>query len=274
MTDPTHADIDATDTPKEIWYSSDQTRLFAVELGGGHPILFLHGGLADHRACLLRLRPLAESFRIITPDVRGSGRSLHAGALSWDQLADDVAALMDHLGLDRAVVGGISAGSGAALRFALRHPARMVGLVLVSPVYAGAQRGPTEPQRAAKRAMQELGQRAVSEGIQVLYPLYEQLPPTIRELALEMASGFDAPSVAATTRFLASGSEPFDVVTELASIAVPTLLVPGNDPEHPPEVAALYADHIPERVVTQASIGEVGALVEGFCRRLPWTTDG
>src|SRR4051794_21122708 len=106
----------------EIWFDNDGVRLFAVACGRGRPIILLHGGLANHLACLRFAAPLAERFQIIAPDVRSSGRSVCPGPLSWDQIADDVAALVRHLGVPRAVVGGISSGAAGAVRTALRHP--------------------------------------------------------------------------------------------------------------------------------------------------------
>lgn len=71
---PTHAQ-------REIWFeSNDGVRLFAHEAGADGPaILFVHGGLADHRAALFRVGALATSHRLVLPDLRGSGRSIHAG---------------------------------------------------------------------------------------------------------------------------------------------------------------------------------------------------
>ncbi|MEO7036798.1 MAG: alpha/beta hydrolase [Polyangiaceae bacterium] len=125
---------------REFWFEADGARLFAVEVGDGHPVVFVHGGLADHRAALFGVGQLAGTHRIVTPDVRGSGRSVYAGDLSWDRLADDLAALLKHLGTERAVVGGTSTGSAVALRFALRHPRLLQGLILMSPIYPGADR--------------------------------------------------------------------------------------------------------------------------------------
>ena len=106
----------------ELWFERDGGQLFAVETGQGPPIVMLHGGMASHVACLPLVAPLASRYRILTPDLRGSGMSWYGGPLTFDQLADDVEALLDHIGADRAVVGGVSAGSGVALRFALRFP--------------------------------------------------------------------------------------------------------------------------------------------------------
>jgi hypothetical protein len=80
--------------------------------------------------------------------------------------------------------------------------------------------------------------------------------------------GFDAASVAATTRFLASGAQPFATLQQLAAITVPVLLVPGTDPEHPAELAALYAQHLRTHVIVEPSSAELGEPIDRFCRSL------
>jgi pimeloyl-ACP methyl ester carboxylesterase len=253
---------------REVWFESGGTRLYAVEVGRGEPLVFLHGGLADHRSTLLRLGALATTHRVVAPDLRGSGRSIHSGALSWDQLADDVFALLEHLGCERAVIGGTSMGSAVALRFALRHPRETLGLVLISPVYPGHDRGLAEAAAAAMRAMDVAGQRALREGLAALHPLYERLPEPIRARAIEMMASFDPASVAATTRFLASGAQPIGSVEELASIAAPVLLVPGMDAEHPAELADLYARQLRRAVIVDATSPDVLERIREHCRDL------
>jgi len=224
----------------EITFDSAGTRLFAYEAGEGTPVILLHGGLANHLAVWRFAEPLAARCRVIAPDVRASGRSHFGGELSWDLLADDVAALVRHLGLPRAAIGGISSGAGAAVRAALRHPEVVSQLIVLTPAFAGGDVGLTPAQRAAMDAMDAAGRRAVAEGVQVLFPLADTLPPPLRERARAMFATYDAASVAATTRFLASGAQPFATAAELAAITAPTLVVPGGDPTHPPEVAELY----------------------------------
>jgi pimeloyl-ACP methyl ester carboxylesterase len=210
---------------------------------------------------------LGTSCRVLAPDLRASGRSVYAGALDWELLADDVNALLDHVGLERAVVGGTSMGTAVALSFALRYPARTAGLLLVSPLYAGDEHGLTERQRAAMRAMDDAGRRALAHGIEALLPLYGELPPELRERAVAMARGFEPASVAATTRFLASGKQPFVAASALHAIDVPVLLVPGADPEHPAEVAELYARHLPRVTVVAASAPDLAERLASFCAR-------
>jgi 3-oxoadipate enol-lactonase len=250
----------------EIWFESAGTNLYAIEQGRGRPILALHGGLADHRAALAYAGPLAASYRLITPDLRGAGRSRDAGPLSWDRLADDLAALLDHLGLARAVVAGTSAGSGVALRFGLRHPDRVAGLIILSPVFPGSWRELDEAPRSAMARMDAYAQQALAEGdVRVLAPLYEALPEAIRARALAMLAGFDVASVAATTRLLSS-TQPFDTLEQLQAIQAPTLVVPGCDPQHPAEIATLYARWLPRVRVIEAEGEQLGAAIDGFCR--------
>ncbi len=99
--------------------------------------------------CQLFSGPLETSFRVITPDLRGAGKSVFGANLSWDVLADDVAALAAALGVARAVVCGVSFGAGCAVRVALRHPALVMRLVLLHPAYGGAELGLCAAQRAA-----------------------------------------------------------------------------------------------------------------------------
>ncbi len=250
---------------REFWFeATDGTRLFAVEDGSGTAIVMLHGAMADHRASLPMIAPLASRFRVAAPDVRASGRSRGADLLTFDRLADDVAGLLDHVGVMRAFVGGVSSGSGIALRFALRHPARVAGLVVVRPTYAGTARGYTREQKTTFATMDAAASRAVAEGMQALRPLYANLPPPIREKALAMVEGFDVASVRATTRFLASGAQPFASGADLESLSVPTLLVRGGDAVHPPEVSDLYAARIPRCVVAPEGTIDVAAAIEAF----------
>ena len=252
---------------REFWVESGGVRLFAVEEGSGPVVIMLHGGMANHLAALPLIAPLGERYRIIAPDLRGSGKSWCGGPLTFDELADDVERLLDHIGVDRAVVGGVSSGSGVAVRFALRHPGRLLGLVLVKPVYAGKARGYTDHQNATFAALDAVASRALHEGVQVLRPLYANLPEAMREKALKMIEGFDAASVVATSRFIASGSQPFIADADLTRLSAPTLLVRGDDPMHPSEVSDLYAANIPDCTTVPATTADVAEIIGAFVDR-------
>ncbi len=252
---------------REFWYERAGARLFAAERGRGLPVIYLHGGLSDHRTSLLFMGALAASHRLITPDVRGAGRSIYAGALTWEQLADDVAALMTHLNLDRAVIGGVSLGAAIALTFAQRYPRRTRALLLLQPAHAGQESGARAAFQATAARVNELGQRALREGIAAIYPLYEDQPPTLRDRMIEIASEFDPASFAATARFMISGGEPFERFEALEALTMPTLVVPGSDPVHPPELAELYTAALPN--CKRGAPGDaLDAAVRAFLRDL------
>jgi pimeloyl-ACP methyl ester carboxylesterase len=234
---------------REFWFDSADTQLFAVESGEGVPIILDHGGLANHLACRVFAAPLDARYRVVTPDLRGSGRSVFRGELSWDLLADDVAALVRSLGVERAVIGGVSMGAAVATRAALRHPEIIEKLVILSPAYRGAELGLNETQQWAMRAMDAAGSRAPAEGVDVLLPLFDTAPEAIRERAKALVQTYDAGSVAATTRFMASLAQPFERGADLKTIVAPTLLVPGMDATHPAEVADVFRANVQNCVV-------------------------
>jgi 3-oxoadipate enol-lactonase len=238
---------------REVWLDN----LYATLVGDGPAVILLHGGLATHAACQPYADALAPRFTVITPDLRGSGRSHDAGPLSWDRLADDVVALARHLGLARFAVGGVSMGSGVAVRVALKHPAVVSALIAIHPAFAGADVGLTPAQAAAIQAMDAAGRRAPREGVEVLLPLFDAMPPAIRERARTIIAGYDPASVAATTRFMLEGGQPFERGADLNAIDAPAFVVPGVDPTHPAEFAEIYCRNIPRCTIgTIAQLGD------------------
>jgi len=112
---------------------SETTGLFYEERGEGPPLVFLHGLGATHEMWRPQIEHFASSRRVIAPDVRGAGRS--AQLLGFADIlgcqADDLAALLDSLGVERTTLCGVSYGGVLAQRFALDHPERVDGLVVV-----------------------------------------------------------------------------------------------------------------------------------------------
>lgn len=101
---------------------------------GSHPLVLLHGLTATAGANWMHLfEPLAEQgWRVMAPDLRGHGRTRAEDGISIEQMADDVAAMLDHYDIERAVVGGFSMGGAVAQTVWQRHPDRVEGLALLS----------------------------------------------------------------------------------------------------------------------------------------------
>jgi pimeloyl-ACP methyl ester carboxylesterase len=112
---------------------------------GGHllPIVLAHGWLMDHEMFAPQLEALRSRYRMITWDARchGQTETTDDPFTYWD-LADDMTGLLDHLGITRAVICGMSQGGFVALRFALKHPERVAALILL-----GTQAGTEDPEK-------------------------------------------------------------------------------------------------------------------------------
>ncbi len=103
--------------------------------GDGPTLVLLHGFGGSARNWRPQLRGLRDGYRVAAFDVRGHARSdAPVGALAYRPacFAADVARVLDHLGVERAVVGGLSMGAGIAARFAAADPQRVRGLVLAA----------------------------------------------------------------------------------------------------------------------------------------------
>jgi 3-oxoadipate enol-lactonase len=100
--------------------------------GDGPPVIFSHGFLMDHDMFAPQVEALSPEFRVITWDQRGFGETEFDGQpfTYWDS-ARDCLGLLDHLGVDRAVLGGMSQGGFLSMRAALLAPERVRALVLI-----------------------------------------------------------------------------------------------------------------------------------------------
>jgi 3-oxoadipate enol-lactonase len=120
--------------------------------GDGPPVILSHGFLMDRELFAPQVAALRPEFRVITWDERGFGETEFDGApfTYWDS-ARDCLGLLDHLGIDAAVLGGMSQGGFLSMRAALLSPRRVRALVLID-----TQSGTEDPERLpAYRQMQE-----------------------------------------------------------------------------------------------------------------------
>jgi len=114
------------------------------DTGGEGPVLVLsHGLLMNHAMFDPQVEGLSDVCRVVTWDERGHGEAEHEGTWSYWESAEDVLALLDHLGVERAVLGGMSQGGFLSLRAALLAPERVQALVLID-----TQAGEEDPEVA------------------------------------------------------------------------------------------------------------------------------
>ena len=126
---------------------------YADSGGQGPAVVFSHGYLMDHSMFDRQVTALAPQYRVITWDQRGHGGTRATGAFTYWDSAADVLALLDQLGVERAVLAGMSQGGFLSLRAALTAPDRVQALVLID-----SQAGPVgRLVRHVERAVRAVG---------------------------------------------------------------------------------------------------------------------
>jgi pimeloyl-ACP methyl ester carboxylesterase len=230
--------------------------------GTGPTLVWQHGLGSDLEPtfALLRQPPglLPQGLRLLGFDARGHGETRPLGdprKVEMAQSADDLRALLDHLGVDRAVVGGISMGAAIALKFAVRQPDRVLGLVLSRPAWL--DRPYPENVRVFTHIAQYLVQYGPAEGLARFQqtPEYAALVRDSPDSAQVVLNNFGHPRARECVARLERipHDAPARDRREWQAIRVPTLVL-GNrqDPIHPWELAETLAASIPG-----AELGEI-----------------
>lgn len=216
--------------------------------GTGLPVVFVHGFPFDSRMWRPQMEGLGDGYRLIAPDLRGFGRSPAPGAgpLTMDGHADDLAALLDGLGIDEAVFCGLSMGGYVLFSMWRRHPERVRALVLCS-TRADAD---TEGVRANRRAIAERALREGSASVadvmipSVLSAATRENRPDVVALVREMIEGTDPATIARGQEGLAGRADSTELLPE---IRVPTLLLFGSeDPISPVAVGDAMCRALPD----------------------------
>ncbi|HET8816849.1 MAG TPA: alpha/beta fold hydrolase [Pseudidiomarina sp.] len=112
------------------------TLLNYERFGSGVPVVLIHGLFGDLDNLKRLGRELESDFELIAIDVRNHGESFHSDLMSYETMADDLATLLDEIGVDKTHVVGHSMGGKIAMEFALRYPQRVISVVAadVAPV--------------------------------------------------------------------------------------------------------------------------------------------
>ena len=220
--------------------SSDGTRLYYEEAGSGHPVLFIHEFAGDHLSWEPQLRHFARRYRCIAYNARGyppSDVPEDVDAYSQGHAVADAIAVLDHLAIERAHVVGLSMGGFATLHLGLRHPARASALVVAGCGY-GAPKG---ARAGFRRETEAVAERLEREGAAPVGHDYALGPTRVQFEAKDprgwaaFRDGLMDHSARGTANTLrgVQGRRPslYDLEEGLAALAVPTLLITGDEDE-------------------------------------------
>ncbi|MGW5384494.1 alpha/beta fold hydrolase [Nocardia sp. NPDC003963] len=211
--------------------------------GSGTPVVFLHGGGPDHRSLLPLADRLADTYRIVLPDIRGYGQSRCPDPAShtWFRYAEDVTALLDHLGVERAVLAGMGLGSTITARTVIAHPDRFAAAILISPEDIEDD----SAKQAETAFLDAFAETVRTHGIEAAWaPVLPELAPVIGTLVRDAIDRSDPASIAAAAAI--GRDRAFGTPAELAALTVPTLVIPGIDHRHPTRFAEQVAGILPD----------------------------
>lgn len=199
------------------------------DTGSGSPVILLHGFPFNRTLWTQQVTALSPNHRVITPDLRGFGASdVTASPATMADMAQDVAALMDSLGIERATIGGLSMGGYVVLAFYKLFPERVSALIL-------ADTRPQADSEEAKVTRAQQAKDALSEGIagianSMLPKLFTpdsvaHKPQSVQRVREMMMTTKPAGAAAA----LMGMAVREDHTEALAEVNVPTLILVGRE---------------------------------------------
>jgi pimeloyl-ACP methyl ester carboxylesterase len=218
--------------------ANDGVKLYFEETGAGAPLVFVHEFAGDCRSWEMQMRHFGQRYRCITYNARGYPPSdVPEKPESYSQAlaADDIVAVMDHLGLDKAHVVGLSMGGFATLHVGFRHPARARSLVV-----AGVGYGAEKHQEGRFRSeVEAVAKSLLEEGMAAFAEKYAYGPTRVQfeskdprgfaefKAALAEHSALGS----ANTQIGCQGRRPslYDLVEEMRALSVPTLVLTGDE---------------------------------------------
>ena len=219
------------------------------------PVVLLHGLTAARRYVVMGSSRLARAgHRVVAYDARGHGASAPPAArdaYGYAELSGDLARVLDACGIERAVLAGVSMGAHTCLRFALEQPERVAGIVAITPGFDPVEYA--DPARLARwdalsDALREGGIEGFAEafGVQRLPPQWRD---TVGRALRQRMAVHEHPGAVADALRCVPRSAPFADLHALEQIECPAVVIGSRDeadPSHPLELAALYAELLPD----------------------------
>jgi pimeloyl-ACP methyl ester carboxylesterase len=220
--------------------TDDGVRLYYEETGAGTPIVFVHEFAGDQRSWEPQVRHFARRYRCITYNARGyppSDVPEDVERYSQHRARDDIRAVLDGLGIERAHIVGLSMGAFATLHFGMTHARRALSLTAAGGAY-GSHPGHYGKFQADSRANAEFIRREGMAKFAATYghgPTRVQLankdPRGFAEYARQLAEHSALGSANTMAGYQGRRQSLFDFVDELKRMEVPTLLMLGDEEE-------------------------------------------
>ena len=218
--------------------------------GTGEPLVVLHGAYMTIDAMGELVASLAEARRVIAVELQGHGRTADIDRpISYEQMADDVAALLRHLGIGAADVFGYSMGGGVALQVAVRHPEVVRRLVVASASYTSDGAHPELLEMIPTLTPEAFAGSPIEEEYLRLAPNPEDFPTLVAKLKRLDMDHFAWPP------------------EEIGGISSPTLIIVGDSD-------AILLEHAVEmfRLLGGGVMGDLAGLPKSQLAVLPGTT--
>ena len=233
--------------------------LHVEDTGSGPPVVLSHSFLCSGDMWAAQVAALSPHYRIINIDLPGHGGSAHVTSpLSVEAMGDQIVAVLDHLGIERAVWAGLSIGGMIALPAALRHPERVSGLILLDS-HAGAE---------STYKKFKYGAMSIGANLFGVRPLLPSIMPlmfgastrrTNPALVADWRARFAELHVPSILKVLDALVKRRSVVPRLGEITVPALVMVGEEDTTPPPPDAQEIAHgLPH--ATLVSIPKAGHL--------------
>lgn len=234
-------------------------------------VVLLHGGGPDHHSLVPLAQALTDRYRVVLPDIRGYGQSVCTDPArhTWAQYVADVIALLDQLGVRRAIVGGAGLGTTITLRTALAVPDRVQAAVLISVEDIEDD----QAKEAEIAFLDAFAARVRSDGLDAAWdPILKTLAPIIGAMVRDAIPRSTPASIAAAAAI--GHDRAFRSLTELADISTPTLVIPGIDDRHPTRFAEQLAQILPHGHLAPVTLAVDMATAEEFaCAFAPTIRD-
>ncbi len=267
--------------------AGEQPEIRGEAVGEGALIVLCHGVTATRRYVVHGSRVLERAgHTVVTYDARGHGESDPAPpgeGYGYPELVGDLEEVVTtSVGAGRFVLGGHSMGAHTAIAYALRHPERLDGIVVIGPTYTG------KPASAETLAYWDGLAAALEDGgvdgFVDYIDAHQRADPAWRDSVLRFTRERIAqnrhPDAVVEALRQVPRSRPFETMAELESLQIPALVVASDDaadPGHPRRIAEVYAERLPQgRLISEAEGesplawqgGKLSREIAAFCEEV------